>query len=103
MGLNWRGVFPAATTQFTADYTVDVRATLRHLELMVDAGVHGLIMLGTVGENCSIEYDEKLDILRAVVERFNGRVPVIAGVAEYTTALASRFAEDSQALGVDGL
>ncbi len=103
MTLNWRGVFPAATTQFSADYAVDVAGTLRHLDLMVDAGVHGLILLGTVGENSSLEYDEKLQLLRAAVAHVDGRVPVLAGVAEYTTSLACHFAEAAEAVGVDGL
>src|SRR5262245_43251915 len=103
MTVNWRGVFPAATTQFSADYAVDVDGTLRHLDMMIDAGVHGLILLGTVGENCSIEYGEKIDVLRAVVGHIGGRVPVISGVAEYTTSLACRFAETAEAVGVDGL
>ena len=47
--------------------------------------MHGLIMLGTVGENCSLEYAEKLEILRATVDHVGGRVPVLSGVAEYTT------------------
>ena len=57
----WRGVYPAATTEFKPDQSLDIPATLRHLEVMIDAGVHGMIMLGTVGENCSLEYREKLD------------------------------------------
>ena len=60
-------------------------------------------MLGTVGENCSLEHEEKLELLRATVKHVSGRVPVLSGVAEYTTALASRFAQDAQELGVDGL
>ena len=86
MTVKWKGVFPAATTQFKADYSLDVPATLRHLDAMLDAGVEGLIMLGTVGENCSLEYPEKLELLRATVEHVAGRVPVLTGVAEYTTA-----------------
>jgi 4-hydroxy-tetrahydrodipicolinate synthase len=70
---------------------------------MVAAGVHGLIMLGTVGENCSLEMSEKLAVLRATVERFRGRVPILTGVAECTTALACRFAMEAQKLGVDGM
>jgi 4-hydroxy-tetrahydrodipicolinate synthase len=70
---------------------------------MIEAGVHGLIMLGTVGENCSLEYVEKMELLRATVRHVGGRVPVLSGVAEYTTALACRFAADAHALGVDGL
>jgi dihydrodipicolinate synthase/N-acetylneuraminate lyase len=103
MKVNWHGVFPAATTEFHADQSIHFEATLTHLDAMIDAGVHGLIMLGTVGENCSLEYQEKLDILRATREHVGGRVPVLAGVAECSTALACRFAADAQKIGIDGL
>jgi 1-pyrroline-4-hydroxy-2-carboxylate deaminase len=103
MSGGWQGVFPAATTQFREDQSLDVSATLAHLDRMIEAGVHGLIMLGTVGENCSLEYAEKLEILRATVQHVAGRVPVLSGVAEYTTALACRFAADAQRIGVQGL
>ncbi len=99
----WKGVFPAACTQFRADQSLDVAGTLRHLDAMIAAGVHGLVMLGTVGENCSLEYGEKVELLRAVVGHVRGRVPVLTGVAEYTTSLACRFAGDAGKAGVDGL
>src|SRR4051812_40164966 len=99
----WRGVYPAATTQFKADQSLDLGATFKHLDAMIGAGVHGLILLGTVGENCSLEYAEKLDVLRAAVEHISGRVPVVSGVAECTTALACRYASDAHKAGVDGL
>jgi 4-hydroxy-tetrahydrodipicolinate synthase len=103
MNLDWRGIFPAATTQFASDQAVDIDATMRHFDAMIAAGVHGMIVLGTVGENCSLEYGEKLDVLKASVAHLGGRVPVLAGVAECTTALACRFAEAAQGIGVDGL
>jgi dihydrodipicolinate synthase/N-acetylneuraminate lyase len=103
MSVNWRGVFPAATTEFRADQSLDVPATLRHLDRMIDAGVDGMIMLGTVGENCSLDYREKLDVLKATVGHVAGRVPVLTGVAECTTAKACRFAGDAREAGVDGL
>ncbi len=99
----WTGVLPAAVTHFHQDLSIDIEGTLRHVDAMIDAGVHGMIMLGTVGENCSLEYDEKLEVLRETVNRVDGRVPVLSGVAEYTTALASRFAKDAADIGVDGL
>jgi 4-hydroxy-tetrahydrodipicolinate synthase len=99
----WRGVFPAATTQFLPDLSIDVRSTLAHVDKMIDAGVHGLIMLGTVGENCSLEYGEKLEILKATIDHAAGRVPVLSGVAECTTALACRFARDAKRIGASGL
>jgi 4-hydroxy-tetrahydrodipicolinate synthase len=103
MTVTWRGVFPAATTEFHADYSLDLPATARHIDAMIRAGVHGIIMLGTVGENCSLDYREKLDVIRAAREAIAGRVPLLTGVAECTTAAACRFAADVQKAGVDGL
>jgi 4-hydroxy-tetrahydrodipicolinate synthase len=103
MNVTWHGVFPAATTQFHNDQSLDLQGTADHLERLLRAGVHGMIMLGTVGENCSLEYQEKLDVLRTAVRQVGGRVPVLTGVAECSTALACRFAVDARKLGVDGL
>src|SRR6516164_8391039 len=103
MSVNWRGVFPAATTQFHSAGSLDLPGTVQHIDAMMWAGVHGIIALGTVGENCSLEYGEKLEVLRAIVKQVNGRIPVLTGVAEYTTALACRFAADARKAGVNGL
>jgi 4-hydroxy-tetrahydrodipicolinate synthase len=101
--VSWRGVFPAVTTQLRDDESLDVEATVRHVERLLEAGVHGVIVLGTVGENTSLEYAEKLEVLRAVVRQAHGRVPVLAGVAECSTRLACRFAADARKAGADGL
>jgi len=57
--VNWRGVFPAVPTQFRKDFSLDIDATIRHIDVLLKAGVHGLVMLGTVGENCSVEFQRK--------------------------------------------
>jgi 4-hydroxy-tetrahydrodipicolinate synthase len=101
--VNWQGVFPAVTTLFHADQSLDLEGTARHVERLLQAGVHGVIMLGTVGENCALEYAEKLEVLRAAVRQVRGRAPVLAGVAECSTALACRFAADAKKAGADGL
>ncbi|HVK07816.1 MAG TPA: dihydrodipicolinate synthase family protein [Gemmataceae bacterium] len=103
MKVTWKGVFPAATTEFHADQSLDLPATAKHIDAMIRAGVHGMIVLGTVGENCSLEPKEKLDVIRAAREAIGGRVPLLTGVAECTTAAACRFAADAQKAGVDGL
>jgi dihydrodipicolinate synthase/N-acetylneuraminate lyase len=103
MKVNWHGIFPAVTTQFNADQSLNLAATTAHIEKLLRAGVHGMIVLGTVGENCSLEYPEKLEVLKATVAQIRGRVPVLTGVAEYTTTLARRFAADAKKCGVDGL
>jgi 4-hydroxy-tetrahydrodipicolinate synthase len=100
---SWGGVFPATVTLFQPDHSIDYPATLTHLDRLIAAGVQGLIVLGSVGENCSLEADEKRELLRAAVTRVAGRVPVLAGVAEYTTSLACRFARDAERLGANGL
>jgi 4-hydroxy-tetrahydrodipicolinate synthase len=99
----WKGVFPAATTQFTADQSVDIAATQKGLDALVKDGVDGLILLGTCGENNSLEPDEKRAVLRAANEVVAGRVPIVGGVSELTTARAVAFARDAQTIGVDGL
>ncbi|MGL6159271.1 dihydrodipicolinate synthase family protein [Microbulbifer sp.] len=103
MQTNWSGVFPAATTQFNADESLNIPATMEHLEVMLNAGINGLVMLGTVGENCSLSVEEKLEVLSATVKQVAGRVPVLTGVAEYTTTGACAFARSAREAGVDGL
>ena len=68
MQVDWHGVYPASTTQFHDDESLDLEATGDHLDRMIESGIHGVIMLGTVGENCSLEYEEKLQALRQELE-----------------------------------
>jgi len=103
MKTDWRGVFPALTTQFRGDESLDLPSTARHLEALIDAGIHGVVLLGTVGENTALEYDEKLTIVREMLDVVRGRIPVLTGVAEYTTALGCRYVRDVERLGIGGL
>jgi len=103
MKVQWNGVFPAVTTQFKRDQSLDLDATGRHLQALIDSGVNGLIMLGSLGENTSLEPDEKLAVVRMALEVSNGRVPVLSGVAECTTTAACRYARALESLGADGL
>ncbi len=103
MSVSWRGVFPAVCTQFHDDHSLNVSGTLAHLDAMLAAGVDGLVMMGSVGENTTLEPAEKKELLTATVAHVRKRVPVLAGVAEYTTAGACRWAADAAKLGADGL
>ena len=100
---SWSGVLPAVTTQFDADLRVDLAATGAVQSALIEDGVHGLIALGTVGENNSLTAEEKRSVLRTAVAAAAGRVPVVAGVSELTTAAAVAFARDAEALGATGL
>ena len=99
----WQGVYPAATTQFTESLQVDHDATQRVQTALVDDGVDGLIILGTCGENNSLEADEKLAVLKGAVEAVGGRVPLVAGVSEFTTKRAIEYARAAEAIGIDAL
>lgn len=103
MGIDWQGVFPALMTEFKADGALDLDATQRHIQSCMDAGIEGLVMLGTLGENPSLTADEKEQVLRAAVEAADGRIPVLTGVAEYTTAFGIEFAKRAERAGCAGL
>ena len=100
---SWSGVFPAATTQFDRGLSVDLAATGAVQAALVRDGVHGMVVLGTVGENNSLSPEEKRSVLRAAVAVAAGKVPVITGVSELTTANAAAYARDAEQLGADGL
>jgi 4-hydroxy-tetrahydrodipicolinate synthase len=103
LACNWAGVFPAATTQFDASLQVDLKATQEVQAALVRDGVHGLILLGTVGENNSLNAEEKRSVLKAAKEAVGGKVPLIAGVSEFTTPTAAAYARDAERIGIDGL
>jgi 4-hydroxy-tetrahydrodipicolinate synthase len=99
----WHGVIPAATTQFDAASHLDLAATHRVQAALVRDGVHGLIVVGTVGENNSLDREEKLAVLASAVDAAAGRIPVIAGVSELTTARGAEFAAAAERAGASGL
>ena len=103
MTIAWSGVFPALMTEFKQDESLDLEATARHIDSCLDAGCEGLVMLGTLGENSSLAPEEKEAVLRCAVETAAGRVPVLSGVAEYTTELGIAHAARAERAGCAGL
>lgn len=103
MSINWQGVYPAVTTQFNEDDSINFETTQQMLDKLINEGVHGIIVNGTVGENCSLRANEKRDVMKAALEVVNGRVPVLSGVAETTTRFAVEYAKDAEEIGIDGL
>ena len=99
----WSGVFPAITTQLKKDQSLDLEATAKHAEVLIKSGVKGIILLGSLGENQPMRADEKRLVVEAMVKAIAGRVKVLSGVAESSTAEACRFAKDVEKLGVDGI
>ena len=102
MKKTWAGVFPAVTTQMHQDQSLDLDLTARHIETLIDHGAQGLVMLGSLGENVTLTRQEKLNLMQASIEAAAGRVPVLSGVAECSTAAAIEYARELEAIGADG-
>jgi dihydrodipicolinate synthase/N-acetylneuraminate lyase len=98
----WTGVFPAVTTQMRQDQTLDLPATARHFEALIDSGVAGLIVCGSLGENQCLQPEEKRDVLKCAIDTAQGRVPVLSGVAEMSTQAATDYLRDGEKLGASG-
>src|ERR1041385_705927 len=98
----WQGVFPAITTQFKKDQSLDLDATARHADALIQSGVAGLIFLGSLGENQALLPEEKRELIRAMIGAVHGRVTVLSGVAETSTVGACRYVRDLEKLGVNG-
>jgi 4-hydroxy-tetrahydrodipicolinate synthase len=103
MALTWRGVIPALMTEMKPNGDLDLEATARHIDSCLAAGCEGFVMLGTLGENNSLALEEKKQVVAAAVQAVRDRVPVIAGVAEYTTRLAIAAANEMAAAGASGI
>jgi 1-pyrroline-4-hydroxy-2-carboxylate deaminase len=99
----WAGVFPAITTPFNKDLTVDHDFLARHVTWLVDHGCTGIVALGSLGESATLAFDEKVQILASCVAAIGDRVPVVAGIAGLRTAECVALAEQAQAAGCDGL
>lgn len=99
----WKGVFPAVTTKLFEDGSVDIDATKASIKRLIDNGVSGVIVLPMLGENASMEMDEREAVIRAAVEVSGGRVPVLSGLAETTLQRAKASAKLYQSFGADGL
>lgn len=99
----WHGVYPALTTPFTENDTIDFPVFALNMEAQLATGANGLILGGTLGEASSLLNEEKYELVRFTVENAAGRVPVIMNIAEQTTRAAVAAAEEAQRCGASGL
>lgn len=103
MDRTWKGVFPALTTKFREDLSLDIKAMERHFAWQIDSGVDGLIVCGSLGENSVLAVDEKVEVLR-IASRVAGRkLPVLMTIAEGSTSEAIALAQRAAKEGATGL
>ena len=100
---HWQGVFPAITTQMHPDGSLNMEATAAHAEILIASGVSGMIFLGSLGEIQPMEAAERRLLMKEMIGVVKGRVPVLSGVAETSTAAAMAYLKDLEGLGASGL
>jgi 4-hydroxy-tetrahydrodipicolinate synthase len=101
--MNWRGVMPAVTTKFTDQDELDLSMFELNIRAQIDAGVHGIILGGTLGEASTLTDLEKRLLVREAVRIVDGAIPVIINIAEQTTKAAVQSARHAQEDGASGL
>lgn len=101
--LNWEGIYPAMLSPFDESGNLDFDMFAKNIEAQVEAGVHGLIIAGSLGEASVLSTEEKYALLKQALKVVNGRIPVLLNIAENTTADAIKVATSSENLGADGL
>jgi 4-hydroxy-tetrahydrodipicolinate synthase len=99
----WKGVFPALLTPFTADDQVNMIMYEKNLNAQVDAGVRGIIIGGSLGEASTLSIEEKETLVRFSVAHLAGKIPVIMNIAEGSTKEAVSQARLAKEWGADGL
>lgn len=100
--VEWAGVFPALTTKFTAADVIDWASMEQHLSFQLDAGVHGLVILGSLGETSTLSPAEKLETVDFFGRADRRGRPLIACIAESSTREAKEFVAAAEAVGADG-
>ncbi|SHJ69582.1 dihydrodipicolinate synthase family protein [Pseudozobellia thermophila] len=103
MEFEWKGVMPAVTTKFTDDDRLDIDAFAKNITAQIDAGVHGIVLGGSLGEASTLTREEKKILIKETVKIANGKIPVVMTIAEQATKEAIAAAEEAKESGADGL
>lgn len=103
MSIQWEGVFPALTTKFTTADELDLPLFEKNLQAQIDAGVHGIILGGTLGESSVLTTDEKETLVKFAIEKTAGKIPVVLNIAEGSTKEALNQASLASKWGAKGL
>jgi 4-hydroxy-tetrahydrodipicolinate synthase len=98
----WKGIFPAVTTKFHPDESIDAEGTARHIEFQIANGILGLVTCGSLGEASTLKLEEKLQVAEIAIKAAKDRIPVLANVSETSTREALRYIDGANALGVSG-
>ena len=103
MQFEWKGVMPAVTTKFTDNDTLDLKMFGKNINAQIDAGVHGIVLGGSLGEASTLTSDEKTELIKETVGLADQKIPVVMTIAEQATKVAMAEARKAQESGADAL
>ena len=103
MNFKWKGIMPAVTTKFLDDDKLDLKTFKINIEEQLSAGVHGIVLGGSLGESSTLDENEKKTFLNQTVEIVSGRIPVIMNISESSTKKAIESAILAERNGASGL
>jgi dihydrodipicolinate synthase/N-acetylneuraminate lyase len=103
MKMKWTGVIPAMTTAFKPDYSVDHATVAKHAAWMIENGCSGIVALGSLGESATLKFDEKVEVLKTLVNTLGSKNPVVAGIASLSTVEGVELAKAAEGVGCSGL
>ena len=98
----FKGMATAIVTPMT-ETGIDYDALGRFIEFQIESGIHAIVVMGTTGENATIEYDDQKEIIRYTVEKVNKRVPVIAGTGTNNTEHVLHNTRSACEVGADAI
>ena len=97
------GMATAIITPMKGDGAVDYEAMGRFIDFQIENGINALVVMGTTGENATLEPEEQKEVIAFTVKKTAGRVPVIAGTGTNNTAHVLENTKNACAVGVDGI
>ncbi|PNQ75130.1 dihydrodipicolinate synthase family protein [Hanstruepera neustonica] len=103
MNVQWKGVMPAVTTKFTKNDELDLNMFEVNIKAQLHAGVHGIVLGGTLGEASTLLDEEKRELTRFTVSLVKNKIPVLVNIAEQSTKQAIAAAQKAEADGAHGL
>ena len=99
----WTGVYPALTTNFHNDNSLDIDSFIKNLDFQIQSGIHGCVIAGSLGEASTLTLDEKNILLEAAINNFSKKLPIIMNIAEQSTSEAVKAAQNAESLGANGI
>ena len=97
------GIIPAVVVPFAEDDSIDVDALRANVAHLIDGGVHGLVVNGTMGEAGALSDDERGLVIETVLGVADGRLPLTVGVSSASTAASRSHAEQARDAGAQGV